>query len=51
MYNVDVKLTVRLPVLVRNWLALRAEKNRRSMNAEFVSILEALMTSEKGTTP
>lgn len=34
-------------MLSRNWLELRAKKNRRSMNDELLSILDGLMASEQ----
>jgi hypothetical protein len=37
---------LRLPPEVKNWLAARAAGNERSMNAEIISILKALMNAE-----
>ena len=40
-------LSVRLPEKVRNWIKTKAQVNRRSMNAEFLLIIEDAMKKEK----
>ena len=39
-------LSVRLPEKVRGWIKTKAKENRRSMNAEFLLIIESAMQKE-----
>ena len=40
-------ISVRLPEKVRSWIKTKAKDNRRSMNAEFLLIIENAMQKEK----
>lgn len=46
MPNAYKPFGLRLPPDVKNWLTARALGNERSMNAEIISILKALMKAE-----
>ena len=49
--NSDVKLVVRLPAHVRDWLRGYAKKRDRSMNRQLVSMLRESMATEKENAP
>ena len=45
------RLSVRLPVELKAWLAATAVRNRRSQSAEVISRLEAAMAAEATSRP
>ena len=40
-------ISVRLPEKIRSWIKTKAKNNRRSMNAEFLLIIEDAMKKEE----
>jgi plasmid stability protein len=41
--NEEVKLQLRLPIDVRDWLKIDAKSHERSMNGQMVAILKEMM--------